>query len=57
LGGNKTTPTSAHPQTQVVKELPIEDFYQRLDFQSKRKDVGQPAWPAAQSIGWLDQQP
>jgi len=43
----KITPTSAHPQTQVVKESPIEDFYQRLDLKNIKKDIGQPATPAA----------
>jgi hypothetical protein len=28
------TPTSAHPQTLVVKESSIEDFYQRLDLKN-----------------------
>jgi hypothetical protein len=33
----KITPTSAHPQTRLVKESPIEDFYQRLDFKKDKK--------------------
>jgi hypothetical protein len=56
LGGIKITPTSAHPQTRVVKESPIEDFYQRLDFKKiTKKDIGQPAMPAAQRDGWIFQ--
>jgi len=56
FGLMKITPTSAHPQTRVVKELPIEDFYQRLDFKKiTKKDIGQPAMPAAQRDGWIFQ--
>jgi hypothetical protein len=52
----KITPTSAHPQTRLVKESPIEDFYQRLDFKKRsKKDIGQPTMPAARREGWIFQ--
>jgi hypothetical protein len=50
------TPTSAHPQTPVVKESPIEDFYQRLDGKKEiKKSIGQPTMPAARRDGWIFQ--
>jgi hypothetical protein len=33
------TPASAHPQTRLVKESPIEDFYQRLDFEKYQENT------------------